>query len=196
MNTKRILAVAALLVLALPAVRAQEKPPAPPPPPPRPSRVVPLKVQVVFSEYDGDRKVSSLPYVLNHNAETGRESRTSMRMGIRVPISTPAANPTAQQITYQSVGTDIDCFVRTEEDGSFRATFELRRSSLYTPGPDTKQIEWKPNDPAVPGNPFFREFSGRVDAMLRDGQTIQTTVATDPVSGRILKVDVTLTVIK
>lgn len=195
MNTKRILAVLALLVLVLPVVSAQESQKLPErqliTPPPQPGAVAPLKIQVTFSEFDGDKKVGSLPYFLNHNADVARETRTSLRMGIRVPILGKD-----NQIQYQNVGTDIDCFIRPQNDGAFRATFELRRSSLYTPGPDTRQIEWKPNDPAVPGNPFFREFSGRVDALLRDGQTTQATVATDPVSGRTLRVDVTLTVIK
>jgi hypothetical protein len=32
--------------------------------------------------------------------------------------------------------------------------------------------------------------------MLRDGQSTQYTAATDPVSGEVLKIDVTLTVVK
>jgi hypothetical protein len=199
MNTKRILPVVGLLLITVPGVRAQEKQPPPPPPPPTPAvtgTAVPIKIQVTFSEYDGDRKVGSLPYVLNHNAEVNRETRTSLRMGIRVPIITAAPNAADSRVQYQNVGTDIDCWVRLDLAGTFRTTFELRRSSLYTPGADSRQIEWKPNDPAMPGNPFFREFSGRVDALLRDGQSTQTTMATDPVSGRILRVDVTLTVIK
>lgn len=189
MNRKRIL-VAAAAVLALPLVsRAQET--RTPPPPPVVGVVMPLRIQVVFSEYEGEKKVGSLPYVLNHNADRARETRTSLRMGIRVPIVTKDG-----QVQYQNVGTDIDSFVRVETDGSFRTTFELRRSSIYAPSTDAKQGEWKPTDSVLPGNPFFREFSGRVDALLRDGQTTQSTMATDPVSGRTLRVDVTLTVIK
>jgi len=188
MKTRKILAallLAAPLLLAFaagaqdPGVQATGK------------STIPLRVQVTFAEFDGDKKVGSLPYMLNQNADVTRETRTSLRMGIRVPILAKD-----NQVQYQNVGTDIDCYVRAQADGTFRATFELRRSSLYTPGPDTKQIEWKPNDPAMPGNPFFREFSGRFDALLRDGQSLQTTMATDPVSGRTLRVDVTLTVIK
>jgi hypothetical protein len=35
-----------------------------------------------------------------------------------------------------------------------------------------------------------------VNVLARDGQTIQTTVATDPISGRTLKVDVSVNVVK
>ena len=193
MRIKRVLMLGAMLLLCgFVATLAHSQAQAPSgSSSPTTGTLSPLRVQVTFSEFDGDKKVGSLPYVLNHNAEVNRETRTSLRMGIRVPVFGKDS-----QVQYQNIGTDIDCFVRAQPDGVFRATFELRRSSLYTPGADAKQIEWKPNDPAVPGNPFFREFSGRVDALLRDGQTMQTTVATDPVSGRTLRVDVTLTVIK
>lgn len=188
MTTLRTFA-AGVALLAMPLVlHAQE---SPPPGSQLKTVIVPLKVQVTFSEFDSDKKLSSLPYTLNHNADTSRETRTSMRVGIKVPIQT-----SPNQFQYQNLGTDIDCYVRGETGGAFRLTLELRRASLYTPGSDSRQIEWKPNDPAMPGTPFFREFTGRVDALLRDGQTTQTTMATDPVSGRILRVDVTLTVIK
>ncbi len=195
MRKQLLLAIALLIVFAAAVARAQEKQQSAAP---AQRAVVPLKIQITFSEYDGDKKIGSLPYTLNHNADInpGRETRTSLRMGIRVPILASAPNAAENRLQYQNVGTDIDCFIRAESEGTFRATFELRRSSLYTPGPDTKQAEWKPNDPAMPGTPFFREFSGRFDALLKDGQSTQTTMATDPVSGRTLRVDVALTVIK
>ena len=191
MKLNRILMVATMLASPV-AMQAQEPQPAggtTQRPAPQVGAVVPLRVQVVFSEFEGEKKIGSLPYVLNHNAQVNRETRTSLRMGIRVPILARD-----NQIQYQDVGTDIDCFVRAQGDGTFNTTFELRRSSIYTP--DSKQIEWKPNEPPAPGNPFFRNFSGRFDALLKDGQTTQTTVATDPVSGRTLRVDVTLNVVK
>lgn len=191
MNRLRFIAVAALaLAAAVQAASAQDKGASAPQPVER-NNAIPLRIQVTFSEFDGDKKIGSLPYVLNHNADINRETRTSLRMGIRVPILGKD-----NQVSYLDVGTDIDCFIRAQADGSYRATFELRRSSLYTPGADPKQIDWKPNDPALPGTPFFRNFSGRFDALLKDGQGTQTTMATDPVSGRTLRVDVTLTVIK
>jgi len=197
MKTRKLLILCLTLAASLvisPASRAQEN--KTPPPTAERSSLIPLRIQITFSEFDGEKKIGSLPYVLNHNAEINRETRTSLRMGIRIPILTSPPNTTENRLQYQDVGTDIDCYLRAQADGTFRASFELRRSSLYTPGPDTKQIEWKPNDPAMPGNPFFRQFSGRFDALLRDGQSTQTTMATDPVSGRTLRVDVTLAVIK
>ncbi len=219
MNAKRIVALLALTLFLFAGVAsAQEKNP-PPPPPPRPvdaevSVVMPLRIQVVFSEYDGEKKISSLPYTLNHNATRGN-SRTSLRMGLRVPIVTaPAKEGLTAQVQYHNVGTDIDCLV-TNRDGLFLLHLELRRSSVYTPdagvaggvpgglpgGAVTQKLrDSKAREDievgGVPSNPVIREFSGAVDALLRDGQTVQSTMATDPVSGRVLRVDVTLNVIK
>jgi hypothetical protein len=42
----------------------------------------------------------------------------------------------------------------------------------------------------------FSGFRSSVQLLMRDGQTVQSMMATDPVSGRVLKIDVTLNVVK
>jgi hypothetical protein len=200
MNKRFAVALAALMLVAgAGAARAQE---APKPPEGVKSDtaviIIPLKIQVAFSEFDGEKKINSLPYTLNQNAEmpSGRDgTRTSLRMGIRVPIVTGGKEGQGTQVQYQNVGTDIDCRVRVLPGGVFQLRLDLRRSSVYTATPDAKQADWKPSD-VISSQPFFREFSGAVDLLLKDGQTGQTTMATDPVTGRVLRVDVTLTIIK
>ena len=44
--------------------------------------------------------------------------------------------------------------------------------------------------------PLFRTFNATLDPILRDGQTIQAIASTDPVSGEVVKIDVTLNVVK
>src|SRR6266704_6046267 len=69
--------------------------------------VTPLRVQVVFNEYEGEKKISSLPYTLLVNAdEPGNPAM--VRMGLRVPIQTGTQGPTASQIQYMDVGTNLD----------------------------------------------------------------------------------------
>jgi hypothetical protein len=46
------------------------------------------------------------------------------------------------------------------------------------------------------GQPVIQQFSSELDVLIRDGQTLQTTVATDPVSGRVTKADVTVNIMK
>ena len=48
----------------------------------------------------------------------------------------------------------------------------------------------------MPDRPLFRTFNISLDPMLRDGQSIQAVASTDPVTGEVVKIDVTLNVVK
>ena len=85
MKTMRMLAALFVVgVLSAPMGRGQEKP--------KPAEelkpVTPLKVQVVLSEFDGEKKISSLPYTFFVNAdERSARPQTNVRMGLRVPVA-------------------------------------------------------------------------------------------------------------
>ena len=173
-------------------VRTQEKPAAPPAKPAQPS-VTPLKVQVLVSRFQGEKKLSSLPYTLSVNAG----SRATLRMGAKVPVmmimtaNVPKDIPQGGPVQYQDVGTDIDCNVSTaQDDGRYRLEITISDTSVYGDEPAVGA-----NRP-TPGNPSFRSFRASDSLVLKDGQTAQFTTATDKVSGEIVKVDVTLTVVK
>ncbi len=55
-----------------------------------------------------------------------------------------------------------------------------------------------PDDTVSPpqGAPAFPTFSTTNTLVLRDGETGQLTVAADPITGEVIRVDVTLTVLK
>lgn len=187
MKTIRMLAgsLALLLILAGGAI-AQEKPK----PPAEDKAGVPMKVLVVFSEFDGEKKVSSLPYTLSLLSTLDRSHNyTSLRMGLKVPLQT--SNKEGQsQTQYMDVGTSIDARVEPMADGRFQINVQVRRSSVHTlEGSVVQTGEFS-------GRPVLREFTTQFEHVLRDGQTAQTTMATDPVSGHVLKVDVTLNVVK
>ena len=158
--------------------------------------VTPLKVQVVISRYQGEKKISSLPYTLSMNSVTDtRGGGANLRMGAKVPVMMMAAPvidgqkmPAAGPIQYQDVGTNIDCNVVSLEDGRFRLQITIDDSSVYP--------EEKAKDSATSGSPTFRSFRASDSMVLKDGGTAQFTTATDKVSGEIVKVDVTLTVVK
>src|SRR5687767_1655843 len=61
-----------------PPAAAQPEKPAPPRPP-----QVPLKIQLVLSRYQGEKKLSSVPYLL---WVTSNDQRTSLRMGVKIPV--------------------------------------------------------------------------------------------------------------
>jgi hypothetical protein len=150
--------------------------------------LVPLKVQLVVSRNNGDKKISSLPYTLWVTANDKRA--TSVRMGVEVPVTTTVTSKegvASQSYSYRSVGTNIDCQA-TSADGVFNLEIKLNDSSL---GFDSKE-----SGQAAKGIPAFRNFTGNFSILLKDGQTAQYASATDPVSGETLKVDVTINVLK
>jgi len=189
----QMIAIAIAAALASPAIgRAQEKPAAPTTPKPEPA-MTPLKVQVVISRFEGEKKLSSLPYTLSVNAG----SRATLRMGAKVPVmmitsaNVPKDTPQIGPVQYQDVGTDIDCSVsRAQDDGRYRLEITISDTSVY--GDASATAANKP----PPGNPSFRSFRASDSMVLKDGQTSQFTTATDKVSGEIVKVDVTLSVVK
>jgi hypothetical protein len=155
--------------------------------------VVPLKVTVIFNEYDGEKKLSSLPYALFLKADETSHFVGRVRMGVRVPIWTGAKESAIQ---YQDVGSNLDCFAQAAEDGKYLLDLTLERSSIYpsSSGKEEYPAASKPDD--QPHTPLLRQFRANLALMLRDGQTTQNTIATDPLNGHIVKVEVTLNVVK
>jgi Bacterial type II and III secretion system protein len=161
--------------------------------------VTPLRVQVLFTEFDGEKKISSLPYTLPVNAETPlRGQKAALRMGLRVPIMTGASTTGSggpSQIQYLDVGTNLDGWASKSEDGRFNLHLNLERSSTYSSGTGQKTSPVGVYE-VTSLQPVIQTFRAEVDLLIRDGQTMQSTVATDPISGRVTKVDVTVNVIK
>lgn len=150
--------------------------------------IVPIKVTVVFNEFDGEKKISSLPYTLFLKAVENRQVAV-VRMGVKVPIAIGS-----NQIQYQDIGTNVDCFAQPAEDGKYILELTVDRSSLYqnvAGGKDDHTLEQ-----SIDRQPVVRSFRANLALMLRDGQTTQSTVATDPLNGHTVRVDVTLNVVK
>lgn len=157
--------------------------------------VTPLRLQIVISEYDGEKKISNLPYTLLVNAGDSHERgpKASIRMGLRVPIATSAsaANVSFQ---YQDVGTNLDGWANKIEDGRFNLHLSVERSSTYSSS--AGRAAGNAGSEVLPNQPVIQTFRSELDVLVKDGQTIQTIIATDPVSGRVTKVDVTANVLK
>ena len=187
--TRPLQTLAAVFVFALMSsaiVRTQEKPAAPVRDVKAPT--TPLKVQVVIARYQGDKKISSMPYTLTLNAG----GHSSLRMGTKIPVTmmtmsnVPKDVPQGGPIQYQDVGTNIDCSASSEENGRYLLMISVDDSSVY---PDEQPG-------GARGNPSFRSFRSSNAMLLKDGETGQFTSATDKVTGETVKIDVTMTVIK
>jgi hypothetical protein len=155
--------------------------------------IVPLRVTVVFNEYDGEKKLSSLPYALFVKADENSRFVGRVRMGVKVPIWTGAKDSAIQ---YQDIGSNLDCFAQAAEDGKYFLDLSLERSSIYPSSAGKEEYPAISKSDDQPHAPLVRAFRANLVLMLRDGQTTQNTIASDPLNGHIVKVEVTLNVVK
>ena len=170
---------------------------------PKQNQNIPLELQVVIARYQGDKRISSLPYVLSMKSSiVSRDFRpgtaASLRLGSRVPIRTQVLTPAAEgkpasttnSVSYENVGTNIDAGASALEDGRFEVTITINESSVVTDPQDLK---------ATPGSdsyPVFRSYQSTNTFFVKEGQTTQFTAASDRVSGEVVRVEVKLTVVK
>lgn len=141
-----------------------------------------LRVQVVVARFQGEKKIASLPYTFI--AVTSRPVR--MRMGVDTPIAMATVagdgpRPPAS-IQYKNVGTNIDCTAFARSDGRYQLRMSIESSSALG------------GEGGAAGAPLFRRFDTSFDPVLRDGQSVQAIASTDPVTGEVVKIDVTLNV--
>jgi hypothetical protein len=160
---------------------------------------LPLQLQVVLSRYRGDQKLSSLPYtlVLASNMSSApvmvsNMSSARIRMGVQVPIRA-AAEP--EKVQYRDVGTNLDCSAARLDAERYRVTCTFEQSSVYSASGTAPADAVLPSV-SLPSTPLFRSFRSDSTLILRDGQTGLHTSAADPVSGELLKAEVTLRLIK
>ena len=193
-------ALATLVIMAIlgasPFLTAQE--PAPPGAKPEAAKsaphsgksgITPLRVLVTISRYQGEKKVTSLPYTLS--VSIGGPA-VRFRMGADLPYSTTTTNEGAktQSYAYRTVGIAIDVTGQLMiEPGLYKMDLNVSDSSVAS----SNQIQ---GAPSVAGVPMFRNFSTNGSVLLRDGQTTQLSTSADPVTGEIMRVDVTLNVVK
>lgn len=166
--------------------------------------LVPVKVEIVLSRSQGDKKVSSLPYTIWANANG---NNVSLRLGVDVPVgaslvttgnentsgsgrSTTTTSSTTNRVEFRNVGTSIDCVIRQTPDGRFWVRLQVQDSSIFASDSEARP-PLKLADPMA-----FRTFTFSNELSMRDGQSVQWASATDKITGEILKLDATLTVLK
>src|SRR6187551_2874254 len=169
---------AALAVLTTATLVAQDAQPAAPS---RPGSPVSLKLSLVFSRYQGEKKISSVPHTLWATATDGR-TPTTLRLGTQIPVPTTIfgkEGEKTQSYNYRDVGTNIDVNASNAQDGFYKIQITITDSSVYYPD----QSETAARTVASTGAPAFRNFNSSFTLMMKDGQTAQSTAVTDPVSG-------------
>jgi len=163
----------------------------------------PVKVQIIFTEFEGEKKVKSLPYTLYINAPDapewksgGGSSFVKLRVGSRVPVYTGG---TTGNMTYLDVGTNIDA--RGAYTGEGRLSLYLKIERSWVEGGVSVPVAKSDGSAAETFSghfqePIIRAFQSEFDLKLREGQPVESTVATDPISGKVLKVDISFTIVK
>jgi len=172
--------------------RAQSQPAGP-----QAAAPIPLRVQLVIARYQGDKKVSSVPFTFDVAATDLRERPdqvSQVRMGMELPVAAPAA-PDAKPATgnppgpgRQAFGTNIDTYAKILDNGRFRLSITIEDSSPYTEEQRTKLTSTNV--------PVARSFRTNNVLVLKDGQSEQFVSATDKFTGDVIKMDLTLTVVK
>lgn len=153
---------------------------------------VTLKVTVTISKWNGEKKIASAPFILmvvpsyGDRAEKGGDGDpTSLQMGSEVPVpsTTTTDGKSVPSIQYRTIGTNIQSQARPLGGGNF---------NVYVSVQDT-QLDASTGNATLPRMQNFRA-SNRLT--MRDGATVQFTVATDTVTGTVTKLDVTMNVMK
>jgi len=200
------IAVAALCVAGMSSPQAQQ---ADRPPMMVQKPVVPLRVVVTMSRFQGERKIASMPFELIVSANEFNRSiagapatalvwnylrTTQLRVGVDVAAgtetTTSSAGVTSSRPTYRYVGTNIDSAAYSEDGGRFRIYVSIDDSSLFTADPNSPGV-LRVGEPAA-----FRSLTYSNRVSVKEGQTVNIVTATDRLSGDLVKVDVIATVIK
>jgi hypothetical protein len=117
-----------------------------------------------------------------------------VKLGVEVPVPVRKAEAILE-FQYRNVGANIECEARPVAGGGrFNVSISFEQSSLYPGEKAAAGAETMESRAANP--PLFRTTMGQLTVMLRDGQTTQAITGTDPVSGEVTAVDITLAVMK
>ena len=185
------LTVAASPVLAQQPAPAGAKPEEAKPAPPAKGDIAPLRLLLTISRYQGDKKISSIPYSLS--VSIGGPA-VRFRMGADVPYASTIMNANdatkTQSYSYRTVGVGIDV------TGQLMVQPGLYKMDINVTDSWVGLSNQARGTPTVAGAPLFPHFSTNGSVLLRDGQTTQLTTAGDPITGETMRVDVTLNVLK
>ncbi len=102
-------------------------------------------------------------------------------------------------MTYLDVGTNIDARSAYAGDGRLLIYLNIERS--WVEGGVSVPVAKSDGSAAETSSghfqePIIRNFRSELDLKLREGQSVESTMATDPIGGKVFKVDVSFTMVK
>jgi hypothetical protein len=189
-NTFRIACVMVCgLLMGVVPVMAQQPAVATPPDSPT------FKVDVVFSRFQGTKRISTMPYTLVVASAPRMTQSTNLRVGVDAPtgrtISSTQNGATTTSPEYKYVGTNIDCWIVNRNTPTYEVHLNLQDYSLASQASeDTSTSVQTRFDLAI------RNFGVSNTLTMRDGQTVEFSVGTDPVTGETIRASVTIAALK
>jgi hypothetical protein len=154
--------------------------------------VTQLKVQVVLSRHQGDRKVSSRPYTFWLTSAV-RPRQFRLRQGTEVPIPVTTYEKDGKDATsfqYKNVGVNMEFSAEVADGGRYLLTFAVEDSSMFD-GAAGPNVAVSPTLKV----PAFNTHVVQGTVLLRDGETLPFS-NTQSVTGDVAKVEITLNVVK
>jgi hypothetical protein len=153
-----------------------------------------FKVDVVFSRFQGTKRISTMPYALVVASSPARAQSTNLRVGVDAPTgrteSTTQNGVTTTSPEYRYVGTNIDCWIVDRTAPTYEVHLNLQDYSLASQANADTSTSSARFDLAI------RNFSVSNTLGMRDGQTVEFSVGTDPVTGETIRASVTITALK
>jgi hypothetical protein len=214
----RLLAVLTGVLLATPVAASAQAPT------PRPDQII--KVDVVLSRDQAEKRVSNMPFTLwvdipGDAPLNNAFGQASLRVGMDVPIGATSATTTQSRTTpagnaqnttgvieattkpeYRNLGTSIDVMTSAQVDGRYRVRVNLSDTSVFDPDAQrTAALVARGLAPANPSNrtsdaSAFRTLQFTNTLPMRDGQAVEFASATDRITGETVKLTVTITLVK
>jgi hypothetical protein len=115
-----------------------------------------------------------------------------VKVGSRVPVYVGKE----YGMQYFDVGSNIDCQASRTKDNKFDLRLSLDRSWVEGNVPVSVDPGTASQTSGQFPQPIVRQFRSELSLTLRDGQTIESSFATDPLSGKVFRVEVSLNVVK
>jgi len=186
LTVRRVMPLLGMLFLSVLPISAQDKPKAENKPVPKT-----LKLLLTVTEQEGEKKLSSLPYTIFVEADAAGHASpaTKLRIGSRIPVSSGVQGD-KMEFQWLDIGTNIDARAYSTDDGKYEVIIAIERS--WVDG----EISAQPV-PSVPVRlPSIHQFKTELTLKLRDGQTMKSTQAADPLNGRMITLSVTMNEMK
>jgi Flp pilus assembly secretin CpaC len=147
---------------------------------------IPLRLNILLTRQQGEKKVSSRPYsMLLHAPSSPADNRVELFVGAQVPFLAGGTEQPAT-LSFKNAGVSLRADAGILPDGRYRLAVKFDDSSVVAP------------DGATAGavGPVIRVFTASTNLFLRDGESASFASAIDPLTGESVKADVTLNVLK